>query len=73
MLANPPQRDGPGRGDSAFVDGNAWRGLKVDDAELQLRQEIILALSLVFEALLQHEQSCVDLPVEKGLLVKTTL
>ena len=34
------------------------------------------ALSLVFEALLQHEHlfyAIVDLPVEKGLLVKTTL
>ena len=58
------------------MDGNAWRGLKVDDVELQLRQEIILALSLVFEALLQHEHlfyAIVDLPVEKGLQVKTTL
>ena len=41
-----------------------------------LQQEIILALSLLFEALLQHEHlfyAIVDLPVEKGLLVKTTL
>ena len=62
------------------MDGNAWRGLKVDDVELQLCQEIILASIPVFEALLKHEHlfyaiddRSVCVIKESGLLVKAML